>query len=160
MVASPNRPPLDILLDMFMNHIFNFDAFFSVCLNTGINGRYFRKWNCSVCCLRDVILRTILLASNIVWSISGSTILFGQPVLHRLVYWKYCKVCLKSPGTDVGAAGFGMGVPGLLRQTLVSRERPSKNISQGTRGEALVRDARDAEETGCAMAHTEADKMR
>ena len=28
------------------------------------------------------------------------------------------KVCLKSPGTDVGAAGFGMGVPGLLRQTL------------------------------------------
>ena len=32
---------------------------------------------------------------------------------------KHCsKVCLKSPGTDVGAAGFGMGVPGLLRQTL------------------------------------------
>ena len=30
-----------------------------------------------------------------------------------------CKVCLKSPGTDVGAAGFGMGVPGLLRQTLL-----------------------------------------
>ena len=28
------------------------------------------------------------------------------------------KVCLKSPGTDVGAAGFGMGVPGLLRQTI------------------------------------------
>ena len=29
------------------------------------------------------------------------------------------KGCLKSPGTDVGAAGFGMGVPGLLRQTLL-----------------------------------------
>ena len=31
-----------------------------------------------------------------------------------------CKVCLKSPGTDVGAAGFGMGVPGLLRQTCIT----------------------------------------
>ena len=34
-----------------------------------------------------------------------------------------CKVCLKSPGTDVGAAGFGMGVPGLLRQTLHVKTR-------------------------------------
>ena len=41
------------------------------------------------------------------------------------------KVCLKSPGTDVGAAGFGMGVPGILRQTLPSEQNATGATKRG-----------------------------
>ena len=41
------------------------------------------------------------------------------------------KVCLKSPGTDVGAAVFGMGVPGIMKQTLPSEQNATGATKRG-----------------------------